>query len=77
MVLDWPVDGRAFRRLTIVGELTQECLAIDVARKLASEDVLERLSDLFVSRGVPDHIRSDSTAKRVREWLEGVVVKML
>ena len=26
----------------------------------ASEDVLERLSDLFVDRGVPEHIRSDS-----------------
>jgi hypothetical protein len=46
--------------LTIVDEFTRECLAIDVARKLTSEDVLERLSDLFVRRGVPDHIRSDN-----------------
>jgi len=45
--------------LTIVDEFTRECLAIDVAKKLASEDVLERLSDLFVHRGVPQHIRSD------------------
>ncbi|MEY3205489.1 MAG: hypothetical protein RLZZ21_1820, partial [Planctomycetota bacterium] len=52
-----------------------------LARKLTSEDVLERLSDLFVHRGVPDHIRSDNgsefTAKRVREWLERVGVKTL
>ncbi len=41
-------------------EFTRECLAIDVAKKLTSEDVLERLSDLFVCKGVPDHIRSDS-----------------
>ena len=46
--------------LTSVDEFTRECLAIDVARKLTSEDVLERLSDLFVRRGVPDHIRSDN-----------------
>jgi len=67
--------------LTIVDEFTRECLAIDVSRKLKSEDVLERLSDLFVRRGVPDHIRSDNgsefTAKRVSEWLERVGVKTL
>jgi putative transposase len=74
-------DGRSFRMLTIVDEFTRECLAIDVGRKLTSEDVLERLSDLFVRKGVPDHIRSDNgsefTAKRVREWLERVGVKTL
>ena len=67
--------------LTIVDEYTRECLAIDVSRKLTSEDVLERLSDLFVRKGVPDHIRSDNgsevTAKRVRGWLERVGVKTL
>ena len=67
--------------LTIVDEYTRECLAIDVSRKLTSEDVLERLSDLFVLKGVPDHIRSDNgsefTATRVREWLERVGVKTL
>jgi len=80
-VMDRTSEGRAFRMLTIVDEFTRECLAIDVARKLTSEDVLERLSDLFVRRGVPDHIRSDNgsefTAKRVREWLERVGVKTL
>jgi transposase InsO family protein len=55
--------------------------AADVARKLTSEDALERLSDLFVRRGVPDRIRSangsEFTAKRVRECLERVGVKTL
>jgi transposase InsO family protein len=67
--------------LTIVDEFTRECLAIDVAKRLTSEDVLERLSDLFVHRGVPEHIRSDNgsefTAKCVREWLGRVGVKTL
>ena len=78
-VMDRTADGPSFRMLTIVDEFTRECLAIDVARKLTSEDVLERLSDLFVRKGVPDHIRSDNgsefTATRVREWLEQVGVK--
>ncbi len=74
-------DGRAVRLLTIVDEYTRECLAIDVARRLNSEDVLERLAELFVNRGVPDHIRSDNgpefTSPVVRGWLERVGVKTL
>ncbi len=74
-------DGRAFRMLNVIDEYTRECLAIDVARRLTSDDVLERLSDLFVRRGLPDHIRSDNgpefTAKAVREWLGRVGVKTL
>jgi transposase InsO family protein len=46
--------------LTLIDEFTRECLAIDVSRRLTSEDVLERLSDLFVQRGVPEYIRSDN-----------------
>ena len=59
--------------LTLIDEHTRECLAINLARILKSEDVLERLSDLFVRRGVPAYIRSDNgaefTATKVREWL--------
>ena len=54
-------DGRAFRMLTIIDEYTRECLSIDVARRLSSEDVLERLSDLFIRRGVPRYLRSRPT----------------
>ena len=72
-------DGRAFRMLNVIDEYTRECLAIDVARRLKSDDVLERLSDLFVRRGVPEHIRSDNgpefTAKAVRGWLGRVGVE--
>ena len=74
-------DGRALRLLTIVDEYTRECLAIDVGRKMKSEDVLERLADLFVFRGTPEYIRSDNgsefTAKRVRKWLSGLQVNTL
>lgn len=67
--------------LTVMDEYTRECLAIDVARKLNHDDVLERLSWLMATRGVPDHIRSDNgsefTAQAVRDWLDRVGVKTL
>ena len=50
-------------------------------RKLNSESVLERLSELFVQRRVPEHIRSDNgpefTAATVREWLSRLGVTPL
>ncbi len=74
-------EGRAFRMLAILDEYTRECLAIDVARKLNSEDVLERLSWLMATRGVPAYVRSDNgsefTAKVVREWIDRVGAKTL
>ncbi len=56
-------------------------LRTDQTRRITSEDVLERLTDLFIRRAVPDHIRSDNgvefTAQTVREWLMKVGVKTL
>jgi len=67
--------------LTIMDEYSRECLAIEVARRLNSQNVLDTLYALFCERGVPDHIRSDNgpefTAHAVREWLEKVEVKTL
>ena len=45
-------DGRPFRLLSVVDENTRESLAIDVARQLNSENVLERLGWLFLYRGI-------------------------
>jgi transposase InsO family protein len=59
--------------LTVIDEYSRECLAVLVARRLRSDDVLHLLADLFADRGPPDHIRSDNgsefTAKAVRAWL--------
>ena len=66
-------DGRTFRMLTVIDEYTRECLAIFVARQITSDDVLAQLADLFVARGVPDHLRSDNgpefIAQALKEWL--------
>jgi putative transposase len=78
-VHDRTKDGRSFRMLTIIDEYSRECLAIVTKRSLKSGDVLEALEDLFIGRGMPDHIRSDNgsefTAIAVREWLEKMEVK--
>jgi putative transposase len=65
--------------LNLIDEFTRECLAIRVARKLKATDVVDVLSDLFILRGVPGHIRSDNgpefIAKAVQEWITAVGAK--
>jgi putative transposase len=72
-------DGRKFRMLNVVDEFTHECLAIRVDRKLKAIDVIDVLSDLFILRGVPGHIRSDNgpefVAKAVQTWITAVGAK--
>ena len=69
-------DGRKYRMLNVLDEFTHESLAIRVARKLKAIDVIDVLSDLFILRGVPGHIRSDNgpefVAKAVQEWIGAV-----
>lgn len=81
LVTDRTVNGRAFRMLTVVDEYTRECLAITVERKLGLTQVLETLGDLFVSRGPPEHLRSDNgpefCAEAVKHWLRRLQVKTL
>jgi transposase InsO family protein len=74
-------NGVKFRILNVMDEFTRECLAIKVARSLTSHNVIEMLTDLFIERGIPVHIRSDNgpefIAKRVRDWLEKLQVRPL
>ncbi len=80
-VADRTADGRALKLLVVVDEYSRECLAIEVARRLRSDDVLAVLSELMVRRGTPGYIRSDNgpefTAQAVRDWLGRVGVKTL
>jgi putative transposase len=45
-------DGRPFRMLNIIDEYTRECLAILVRRCITSQEVIDRLFELFVLRGI-------------------------
>ncbi|GLK56551.1 transposase InsO family protein [Methylopila capsulata] len=60
----------------MIDEFTRECLAIQIGRRLSSTDVIDVLSDLFILRGSPGHIRSDNgsefAAKAVRDWIAAV-----
>lgn len=74
-------DGRAIRVLTLMDEYTRESLALLVARHITSQDVIDQLFQLFVLRGIPEHIRSDNgpefTARAIRAWLHRLGVKTL
>src|SRR5579872_4421451 len=66
-------DGRALRILVVIDEYTRECLALRVARRLGSLQVIETLADVMLVRGIPEHIRSDNgpefIAEELRKWL--------
>jgi len=80
-MIDRTADGRAFKILTILDEFTRESLSIKVNRRISSQDVIEELFNLFVFRGIPEHVRSDNgpefTARAVRKWLIRLGVKTL
>lgn len=63
----------------VIDEFTRECMAIRVERKLKAVDVIDVLSDLFILRGIPPHIRSDNgpefIARALREWIAPVGAK--
>ena len=72
-------NGKKIRMLTVIDEHTRKCLAIRVGFSLKADDVLDTLSTLFLTEGVPEYIRSDNgsefTAKITREWIGSVGVK--
>ena len=72
-------DGRKYRMLNVIDEFTRECITIRVNRRLKATDVIDVLSDLFILRGVPTHIRSDNgpefIARALREWIAAVGAK--
>ena len=80
-IFDRTRDGRAVKIMTVIDEHTRECLALRAERSIRSEDVLEVLDDLFMRRGIPEHMRSDNgpemTAEVVRSWFDTLEVKPL
>ena len=66
-------SGRKIRFLNVLDEHTHECLASVPRRSWRNNDVIELLSDLMLTHGVPEYMRSDNgsefTAKQIRKWL--------
>ena len=77
-VFDRTVNGRPLKILSIIDEYTRECIALEVNRRITSEDVIGILVDLFAIRGVPEFMHSDNgpefVAKSLRRFLERVDV---
>ncbi len=72
-------NGRQIRMLTVIDEYTRKCLTIRVDYQLKSDDVLDVLSTLFLTQGIPEYIRSDNgsefTAHVLQNWLKSLGVK--
>ncbi len=80
-VHDRTTTGRPLKWLAITDEYTRECLALEVDRSITADKVLDVLVNLFLTRGVPKHIRSDNgpefIASAIREHLERTGVETL
>ena len=77
-IFDRTTNGRPLKILSMIDEFTRECIALEVNRRITSEDVIGVLVDLFAIRGVPEFIRCDNgpefIATRLRSFLAKVDV---
>jgi len=78
---DRTVQGQPLKWLAITDEYTRECLALEVDRGLTSDRLLDVLTNLFLVRGVPRHIRSDNgpefIAQAIRTLTDRAGLEML
>lgn len=74
-------NGRKFRIFNVIDEFTRESLMTRAKRNFKSSDVIDCLTELFIERGVPEHVRSDNgsefIAAKVRIWFEELELKPL
>ena len=70
---DWDDRDRPLKWLSVVDEFTRECVALEVARGMTAEGVAGVLIDLFASRGVPKHIRSDNEGEFIARTIRRLV----
>ena len=80
-IFDRTESGQTLKWFVIIDEFTRRCITLDVSRGFKSTDIIDRLSELFVMYGIPEHIRSDNgpefIAKAIRDWLCKLEVKTL
>jgi putative transposase len=71
-VHDACANGQKIKCLTVVEEFTRECLAITVSGAIRSSQVIDVLSRLMRTHGVPCYLRSDNgpefVSKALIEW---------
>ena len=64
---DRTAKGQPLKWFAITDEYTRECLALEVDRSITADRVLDVLTSLFLTRGVPKHIRSDNGPEFIAE----------
>ena len=73
-VFDVTTDGRTLKFLTLINEYTRECRALEVARRLPAQAVMQVLERVFAEQGRPEYLRSDNgaefTAPAIQRWLK-------
>jgi putative transposase len=78
---DRTATGQPLKWFAITDEYTRECLALEVDRSITADRVLDVLTSLFLTRGVPKHIRSDNgpefIAEAIRRHGEAAGLEML
>ena len=78
---DRTMTGQPLKWFAITDEYTRECLALEVNRGITADYVLDMLTYLFQSRGVPEHIRSDNgpefISKAIRVHCQQAGLEML
>jgi transposase InsO family protein len=78
---DRTAAGRPLKWFAITDEYTRECLALEVDRSITAERIVDVLTNLFLTRGVPKHVRSDNgpefIAGAIRRHGERVGLEML
>jgi transposase InsO family protein len=72
-VFDQTEDGRRLKWLPVTDEFSRQNLALEVARRMTSSDVIDVLERLVEERGAPTFIRSDNgpefMAEAVQKWI--------
>ena len=74
-------NRRTLRMLTLIDEYSRKCLAIPVARRPNSYDLIETVACVILWNGIPEHIRSDNgpefVAMELQKWLASMGAKTL
>lgn len=80
-IFDRTANGQTLKYFVIIDEYTRRLITLDVSKNFKSKDIIDRLSELFVMYGVPEHIRSDNgpefIANALRNWLRDLEVRTL
>ena len=80
-IFDRTTSSLTLKCFTILDEYTRRCITLDISGRVRSEEILNRLTDLFVMYGTPELIRSDNgpafIAEASRTWLGRLGVQTL